>query len=212
MQMRTLTCVLAGWLLPAVVWAAALEPAQVKYLRAYSGGATFEVKGTPRYLLPGQASPEGLALVSVSATEAVVRIGEEQYGYAPGSASPRKLKQEVVLKPDGRGHYPAQLLINGRPVGAVVDTGATDVSLHSAQARQLGIAWGDPRTRRQASTANGVITYYEITLKSVKLGDIELNDVKAGVQEAPLPVVLLGMSFLSRLKMEKTDKDLVLRK
>lgn len=210
--MHKIAGVLAGGLFPALALAAALEPAQVKYLRAYSGGATFEVKGTPRYLLPGQASPEGLALVSVSAQEAVVRIGEEQYGYAPGSASPRKVKQEVTLKPDSRGHYLTQLLINGKPVKAVVDTGATDVALHSSVARQLGLTWGDPKSRRQANTANGVITYHAVTLKSVKLGDIELQDVAAGVQEAPLSAALLGMSFLSRLKMEKTGQDLVLRK
>ena len=54
---------------------------------------------------------------------------------------------------------------------------------------------------------------YEIVLKRVRIGEIELQDVEAGVIDGPHPrEVLLGMSFLERLEMGRSGKALELRK
>ena len=50
-------------------------------------------------------------------------------------------------------------------------------------------------------------------VKKVKLGDIELRNVKGAVHEGDFPVVtFLGMSFLSRLDMKREGRIMELHK
>ena len=46
----------------------------------------------------------------------------------------------------------------------------------------------------------------------VTLGDITLRDVEGTVHEGAMPVVLLGMSFLSKLEMRREGETLTLVK
>jgi aspartyl protease family protein len=63
------------------------------------------------------------------------------------------------------------------------------------------------------STANGTTPGYELTLGQVRVGDISLQDVRGFVVEADGPgKVLLGMSFLDRVKMENQGGVLLLQK
>ncbi|HEX7649509.1 MAG TPA: retropepsin-like aspartic protease, partial [Noviherbaspirillum sp.] len=62
------------------------------------------------------------------------------------------------------------------------------------------------------NTANGAAQAYMVKLDTVKVGDIELHQVDAVVQEQGLPFILLGMSFLNRTEMRREGEQMVLSK
>lgn len=117
--------------------------------------------------------------------------------------------REVVLQQNRAGHYVASGAINGNPVTFLLDTGATSVSVPASVADRLGLERG---VRLRANTANGVITTYATRLDRVRLGDIELNNVRADINPHMRgDDVLLGMSFLRQLEFTQRDRELTIR-
>jgi aspartyl protease family protein len=119
---------------------------------------------------------------------------------------------EVVIEADRGGHFLMEMAVNGAPVLFLVDTGASAVVLSSDDARRVGL---DPRRltySQRFQTANGVVRAAPVTLREVRVGQFSVYDLPASVNEAPLAVSLLGMSFLSRLAGYEVRGDrLVLR-
>lgn len=116
---------------------------------------------------------------------------------------------EVVLQQNRQGHYIADGKLNGHWSTFLLDTGATNISIPREVAIEMGLAEGEAERTR---TANGDITVYRVRLESVKLGAIELKNVKAHVNpHMSEKVVLLGMSFLKHVEMSQRGKQLVLR-
>lgn len=115
---------------------------------------------------------------------------------------------KVTLASDGRGHYTAPGWINGQPVQLIVDTGATYVSLSSDLAKALNLK---SLGKGVADTANGRVTVDYTRLDSVRLGGIEMQNVEAlitpGMQGSG---VLLGMSYLQKLRLTQIDGTLEL--
>ena len=63
------------------------------------------------------------------------------------------------------------------------------------------------------TTASGLANAYLITLDVVRVGDVELRNVEGAVIEGGYPVeVLLGMSFLNQLEMERKGNMIMLKK
>lgn len=93
----------------------------------------------------------------------------------------------------------------------LLDTGATMIALPASEATRLGINYRSGQTA-YVSTANGTAPAYKVTLNTVKIGDIEINQVEALVQEQGLPFILLGMSFLNRTEMRREGTQMVLTK
>jgi aspartyl protease family protein len=117
----------------------------------------------------------------------------------------------VTLPLEG-GHYWADAKVNTAQVHFLVDTGASIVALTKQDARRIGvnIRSGGPVARM--STANGVISVPLVTLKRVRIGNVEVTNVEAAVIEEGLSTSLLGMSFLSQLKTwQTTPAGLVLK-
>jgi aspartyl protease family protein len=115
---------------------------------------------------------------------------------AAGSGSAR-----VMLAADQRGHFETSLTVNGRPIKAMVDTGATVVALTYEDGRSLGLVRPGDRYEIKMQTANGTAGAKRVTLNTVRLGGISLANVDAIVaQEGALGVNLLGMSFLRKLR------------
>jgi aspartyl protease family protein len=117
--------------------------------------------------------------------------------------------REVVLRQNRAGHYVANGDINGQRVTFLLDTGATSVSVPASVAERLGLKRGAPL---RANTANGVVTTYSTRLDQVRLGDIELNNVRADINpHMRSDDVLLGMSFLRKLEFTQRDRELTIR-
>lgn len=116
---------------------------------------------------------------------------------------------ETVLQRNRFGHYIATGAINANPVRFLVDTGASDVNIPGDVAEALGLARGPAH---QARTANGTITVYATRLDSVRLGEIEVSNVRASINpHMQGEDILLGMSFLQDLEMVQRGDTLLLR-
>jgi aspartyl protease family protein len=51
-----------------------------------------------------------------------------------------------------------------------------------------------------------------VTLNSVRVGDVVMNQVEAAVHEHDMPIALLGMSFLNRMEMKREGQTMTLKK
>jgi aspartyl protease family protein len=172
--------------------------------------------GAPRVLAVG-SSAQGVKLVSVSETQAVVevdgkrqtlRLGEAAVSFgAIGSSN----GSTVSMSSDSRGHFLANGQINGRGTRFMVDTGATLIAMGEDEAQRLGIAYKDGQ-KIGIRTANGNTYGYLIKLNSVRIGDVEVFNVEAAVQPSPMPYVLLGNSYLTRFQMKRENDTLTLER
>jgi len=188
---------------------------EVNVIGLFADSAVLVVNGSnPRTLKAGQTTPEGVRLVSANSQQAVIEIGGRRETLTIGQsiAGQRSTagRQQAVLTSDGRGHFWANAEINGSSAKVLVDTGATFVSMSNATARRLGINFLQGQ-RGLTSTANGMVPVYRVTLASMRIGDIQLSNVDASVHEGDsLPVILLGMSFLNRVEMQRDGERMTL--
>jgi len=112
----------------------------------------------------------------------------------------------------GATPFPTTGTINGNTIQFLVDTGATSITLSSSDAMRLGINYLQGE-RGQLQTANGMTAAYRVKLDSVRIGDVELNNVDGVVSENDaMSVTLLGMSFLNRMEMKRDGQSMTLTK
>lgn len=197
--------------------AGAQAATKVTVVGLFKNTAIVVIDGTRRLLRSGDTSPEGVKLISATSSEAVLEIDGEQKHYGLGGqiggsyARPEQAKVRIWPTPDRM--YVVLGSINGFPVKFIVDTGATLVSLSGREAKRLGIDYRVVGTPGQSSTASGVEKIYVINLDKVKVGDIEIRNVRGAVHDGDFPpATLLGMSFLSRLTMRQDGLVLELEK
>ena len=171
--------------------------------------------GAPRTLTPGQKTAEGVVLLGTEKDAASFEIEGKKRTLRMGqaySAATRAGRQNVTLSADTRGHFVTIGSINGGSVRFLVDTGATLVALPASEAKRLGINYLQGE-RGHVQTANGVAVAYRVKLDTVKIGDIEVNNVDAVVSENDaMGVALLGMSFLNRMEMKRDGQSMTLTK
>lgn len=172
--------------------------------------------GHPNVIRVGQKGPADVKVLAVTDEQAtievdgesvVLRLGDQPY--APPVAAKRS---SVTLISNGQGHFLATGAINGAPVRFIVDTGASLVAMGPADAKRAGIDYMAGE-KGYASTANGVAEVYRVRLDKVQVGDIVMLNVEGLVHSSmDMPVVLLGMSFLGRLDMQRQGDTLTLTK
>ena len=171
------------------------------------------VDGNRRTLAIGQTSREGVEVISVNNDAVVLEVNGKAQSYTLGSAistnfTKRESIEEKVFA-DKRGMFETVGTINGQTVEFLVDTGATLIAMNKKQAKQLGIRYRLDGKPTGASTASGFVKGYKVKLKSVSLGRIKRANVDAMVIDGVHPgPILLGMSFLSDLKVEKAGNTL----
>ncbi len=166
----------------------------------------------PRAMRPGQERA-GVRVISVGDGSAVVEVGERTRELRLGAnpvalGTPPGAPTVLTAQPDGQ--FVVDARINGHPVRMMVDTGATLVALDRTQAQALGLSLqgASPTSVR---TANGVVAALRLNLQSVRVGTVEKRDVQAVVQDAPLPIALLGMSFLRGVDLRHQGDRLVMQ-
>jgi aspartyl protease family protein len=106
----------------------------------------------------------------------------------------------IAFTQEADGHYHVYGTVNGSSVRFLVDSGASDIVLSPGDARMLGMQPEQLSYTLMAQTANGTVRGAPIQIKTLKVGPIVMHDVPATVNEAEMPVSLLGMEFLHRLK------------
>ena len=118
---------------------------------------------------------------------------------------------QIIVPQSQDGHYYLTLNVNGQPLRAMVDTGASDLVLSMQDAERIGIETDTLRFLGRASTANGEVRTARVTLGSVSLGDTVDANVPAVVNQGDQRKTLLGMSYLRRWSgFEIRDRQLVL--
>lgn len=119
---------------------------------------------------------------------------------------------ELVVPQGQDGAYSLVAQVNGQRVRFVIDTGASDTVLSPDDARRIGVDMDHLRYVVESETANGVGYGAPYVAERFEVGPIALTDFKLTVNQAPMSVSLLGMSFLGRLEsFHFEDRKLVLR-
>jgi aspartyl protease family protein len=129
------------------------------------------------------------------------------------AASRPRTTDGVELRANRSGHFEVNVDINGRPLDAIVDTGATNVVLRYEDAERAGIFLHPSDFTWTSQTANGTAKAAPVMLSRVQIGNIVVRNVQATVAErGRLGVNLLGMSFLKRLQsFEVKSGSLILK-
>lgn len=170
--------------------------------------------GAPKALAAGEAH-RGVKVVSVRADQVTVEVAGKRQSIDLGGA-PVSIGggggsggTQIVLTAGSGGHFVTSGSINGRATQFLVDTGATSVAMGADEARRMGIDY-ERGERGQGSTANGVVPIWRVTLKSLRIQDVEVYGVEAVVLPSGMPHVLLGNSFLTRFQMKRENDMLTL--
>lgn len=212
--MRSISCVLAS-LLAGLSLTGSAAAADIDLVGVFPGKAVLVVNGAdPKTYSVGNTVIDGIKLTSVGTESAVLEQNGKRQTLPLGGHFNRMAPSgpaSITLSPDSQGHYLTQGQINGGTVRMLVDTGASLIAIPAGDAARLGINYKKGR-QGYSSTANGVKVVYRITLDTVRIGDIQLNQVEATVHEEGLPITLLGMSFLNRTAMRREGDLLTLSK
>jgi aspartyl protease family protein len=215
MLMRILFCISFLCLTPHSAWA--VKAVSVQGL--FKNKAVLLVDGARHVLKVGQLSPEGVKLIAIEGDTAVLQINGkrrrqrlgENMAFATQYAE--SVEQEVLINKDNRGLFTTVGAINGFTVNFLVDTGANVVSMNAAAASRLGIDYQTAGQPVMVATASGVVRAYRVTLQRVAVGDIALHNIEAVVMEGAQPAqILLGMSFLGNLEMQRNGNMMRLKK
>ena len=183
---------------------------EIEFVEERVGTAIFKIDQRTYFLKPGEPTPDGIELVSISKDEAIIRVNDTQYRYAKGS-NKGELIEVRLYKPRHRNHFIARGTINNKPVTFLIDTGATWIFLSKKQAQRLGIRY---RMSQHITvlTASEPVKGIGIKLDSVSVGDIRFGDVMAVIVEGYTDeLILLGMLFLNKVNFSTEGGHMVLR-
>jgi aspartyl protease family protein len=155
-------------------------------------------------------------------TEPAVRGGEPRSDVpADSSADTLRTIPKPVLKQIGSGPtevemvlengvYKVPVTVNGVPMRFILDTGASLISMSLAEAelmyRRGAISTADIVGRSRFQDATGTISPGAIVLlKSVRIGDRVLENVRANIVSSNKAPLLLGQSALSKFGKISVD-------
>ncbi|MEZ5503910.1 MAG: retropepsin-like aspartic protease [Halioglobus sp.] len=168
--------------------------------------AVLLIDGERKMLRTGQ-SHAGVTLVAAQPTSVTLNVNgtTETVGLSQRVATRYEELQErvVTIARDARMQYQTNAIINGHSALVLVDTGANTVAISSQQADAMHIDYYDG-TPSQVETASGMTMAYAVTLQSVSVGGIQVQNVPALVLEGAYPItILLGMSYLRHVKLQE---------
>lgn len=188
----------------------------ITVLGLFRDKAIIEADGRRHTLTVGESTDGGVRLISANSESAVLEINGktrilELGDHIGGKFQPARSRHVVTIAPDGHGMYFVNGSINNFQVRFVVDTGATLISMNSNHARRIGLDYRLEGRKASANTASGIDDIYVVTLDKVKVGEIQLRDVKAAVHGGDFPqTILLGNSFLSEVSLQREGRLLEL--
>lgn len=189
---------------------------EFKLIALFKDKAMVMVDGKRVLLHKNKKNRYKLLLLSANSDRAIIRFNGVDSTYKLNmlisTSFSKREHTEVVLWANNQNMFTSSGKINGKRVFFLVDTGATAVALSEAQAKQLGIRYKNAQ-KGFAQTAAHVVKTWRIKLNSVELGGIKVRNVPAiiisGNQRSP---ILLGMTFLSKVKMVRSGKKMSLLK
>lgn len=114
---------------------------------------------------------------------------------------------ELVINLADDGHFYLDTKINGESIRFMIDTGASDITLNSADAKKLGIDPKNLKFTKAYQTANGTSWGALVTLDEIEVAGVKFRNVGASVNGSKMGTSLLGMSFLRQFKKYEFYRD-----
>jgi aspartyl protease family protein len=168
--------------------------------------------GAPKTLKVGQTFG-GVTLISVEKDRATIEVDGKRRelvrGQTYSSRTGASGAQSVTLSAGAGGHFITDGQVNGAAIRFMVDTGASTVAIPASDAIRLHLDYKKGR-RGTTQTAAGPAEVFLVRLNSVRIGDIEVQNVEAVVIERGLDIALLGNSFLNRMDMRRDGATMTL--
>jgi len=168
--------------------------------------------GAPKTLKVGQAFG-GVTLIGVEKDRATIEVDGKRRvllrGQTYSSSAAASRARSVTLSAGAGGHFMTDGQINGGAIRFMVDTGASTIAIPASDAIRLRIDYKKGR-RGTTQTAAGPAEVFLVRLDSVRVGDIEVQNVEAVVIERGLDITLLGNSFLNRMEMRRDGATMTL--
>jgi len=204
--LNTVAASLACTCLLLVALPATAQQATVEVEALLGSTAVLLINGQRQTLKTGQ-SADGVTLVATARITATVEIdGRTQtlgLTRRVGTAYQQPEEKVVTIARDAAMRYQTTATINGRSTLVLVDTGANTVAISSNQAKVMGIDYSDG-TPTTVETASGLTAAHAITLQSVMVGEIAVDNVPAMIVDGAYPAtILLGMSYLRHVKLQE---------
>ncbi|MDF3048098.1 MAG: hypothetical protein K0R73_1216 [Candidatus Midichloriaceae bacterium] len=112
----------------------------------------------------------------------------------------------LTIKQSNNNHFMIDVLINGKPIVFMVDTGATSVVLSLDDAKNAGIDVNKLNFYREVFTASGSVKVAEANV-DIKIGGFELKDFSVLINPSEGTDSLLGMSLLSKFESISFKND-----
>lgn len=199
-------------LLPKVLLA---MDTSVKVTALFTDKALIMINGETKLLRKGETL-HGVRLLSATGRGAVVRMPDGSkkslgLNQTISSAYRKSDRTKHTVYADRNGMFVLDGQINGQNTQFLLDTGATYVAMSESIADRLGVPYETGR-RSLTQTASSVVPVWNVKLDSVKVGPIRIPSVDAVVlPDSPMRHVLLGMSFLQHLNLERSGTSMVLQ-
>lgn len=166
-----------------------------------------------------------LVAVCLMAAVAFFAVMGDSDGPLPGARQARQLPTtsqpspqsgdwgyQLTIPAGANGHFLVNAQANGNSVKFLVDTGATGIMLTEADARKAGIQPASLTYSDRIQTANGEIPAARTIVREIRIDGLVVDDMEVWVTRAPMPISLLGMTFLKRLASYEARGDrLILR-
>jgi aspartyl protease family protein len=154
------------------------------------------------------------AMAAVGVAQTLTGLGAAHRGadaQAAVAIAPTQSSSASISKA-ADGHYWTQADVDGHAVTFLVDTGATTVALTADDARRLGIDVANLDYTDKVATANGEARAARVTLASIAVAGVKIDNVEAYVLDRGLSTSLLGMTYLGRLSsFEASPTSMILR-
>ena len=203
--------------------------AEIRIIALFENAAMIDFAGKQKLYRSGQQLSPQIKLIKANARLATLSVNGETLELDLSNSSSINFeqadKQSLANEPDNKteniarvvrnnlGMFKTNGFINGIAVPFLVDTGATTIAMSEAYAKLIGLSYRVDGKRSQAQTASGIVSIWQVTLAKVRVGGIELTNVEAAVIKGNFPEeILLGMSFLNRIKVDYDGPLLTLTK
>lgn len=131
-------------------------------------------------------------------------------GFAPRNAIETDEGWMISRGEDGHFHLVAE--VEDVSITFLIDTGASNVVLTKRDAARIGLNVSELEFTGMSSTANGLVAMAPIRLESLKIGSLELKNLRASVNDGQMDQSLLGLSALDQLSGYEVQGDQLILK
>lgn len=189
---------------------------QIQVVGLFKNAAVLNINNERKLVRVGDSRGD-VRLLAANSDKAMVEVGGRRYILSMTDNAAIRVGLPSTSQPQAHliahgGLYTVTGFVNQQFADFVVDTGASYITMNANHAKRLGIDYSKAN-KVMMNTAKGKTTAHVVTVNSVRIGGIELKNVKAAVvQELESDKMLLGMSFLGQVEMKQKNGLMILKK